>query len=271
MLCYRTDFEVLRVLCESSFKTVFYFTSIFFITLLGLFFIFQGLRISVLLAAGFQFFGATLRCVPTAGNWTIRTVLICVGQSLSGLIAPVPLSGGVLLSATWFPSNQRTTSTAIAVAGSFIGNALSFIVGPLMVDDVASSDIPKQGDNFVLNSTQRDAYTGQINRLLYTEAGLTAVLFLGIIVYYPARPPIPPSRSSGAGREDTLSGWKKLLKDPNFLLLALLYGVGTGVYNGWCAVLDQNLSEFGLGQTFAGWLGFIAIVSGAFSGIVFSM
>lgn len=216
-------------------------------------------------AAGCQFIGSALRCIPTGKNWVISTILICFGQALSGITAPIPLSGGVLLSATWFPSNQRTTSTAIVMAGSFMGVALSFIIGPMFVDDIGSVHFSQ------VNSTEREFYFRQIRNLFLVETGLMGLLFLAVIVYYPARPPQLPSRSSGTARMGIKSGFSQLLRNRNFVLLALLYGASCGVYSGWSAVLDQNLEEFGLGQNFAGWLGFIAIVSGAFSGIFFSM
>lgn len=231
----------------------------------------KGLRNSVLLAAGCQFLGATLRCIPATGNWFFSTFLICCGQTLSGLVAPIPLSGGVLLSATWFPSNQRTISTAIVMAGGFFGGASSFLIGPFLVDDVGSMGIPIQDNNYVLTSLQRQRYYDQIHALFVTEAGLMAILFLGVFLHFPDRPPKPPSRSSGIERVDFKGSLTKLIRNSNFLLLALLYGVSCGVYSGWCSVLDQNLSEFGVGQTFAGWLGFIAVISGAFSGIFFSL
>ncbi|XP_028390802.1 solute carrier family 49 member 4 homolog [Dendronephthya gigantea] len=225
----------------------------------------KGLRTAVLLAAGFQFFGSALRCIPTGGDWLISTILICFGQALGCLTAPIPLSGPVLLSATWFPSNERTTATSILMAGSFAGFALSFIIGPLFVDDVGSISYSQ------LNSTEREFYYRQIRTMFLVESIAMGLLFLAVIIYYPARPPQPPSRSSGVERMDTKSGIIKLLKNHSFVLLAILYGASCGVYSGWVSVLDQLLEGFGVGQKFAGWLGFIAVVSGASSGIFFSI
>jgi FLVCR family MFS transporter len=225
----------------------------------------KGLRMAVVLSAGCQFFGSVFRCIPTGENWTISTVLICFGQVLSTIVAPISSSAGVLVSATWFPSNQRTTSTAISMAGPITGIALSFIIGPLFVDDIGSTHYSQ------VNSIQRNIYFKQIRNLCLVESGLMGLLFLAVIIHYPAKPPHLPSRSSGTGRMSTKSGIFQLLKNRNFLLLALLYGTTSGVYGGWSSVLDQNLQGFGIGQTFAGWLGFIAIVSGAFSGVFFSM
>ena len=226
---------------------------------------------AVLLAAGGQFVGALLRCFPPGNNWLLSTFLICAGQAISGLVAPIPLSGGVLLSATWFPSNQRTTSTAVVMAGASAGSALSFLIGPILVDDVAETVIADSGGRYVLTTEQENTYFSQISAMFIMEVGLMGILFLGIFLHFPDRPPKPPSRSSGAERADFKLGLSKLRRNFNFLMLASLYGVSCGVYSGWCSVLDQNLEEFGVGQKFAGWLGFIAVISGAFSGIFFSL
>ena len=219
----------------------------------------------MVLATGCQFFGSIFRCIPTGENWTISTVLICIGQTLGCITAPIPLSGGVLLSATWFPSNERTTSTALVMSASFTGGALSFVLGPLFVDDIGTVHYSQ------VNSTQREFYFNQIRNLFLVEAGFNGLLFLTVLIYFPANPPFPPSRSSGAERVDPKSGLSQLLRNKSFLLLALLYGASCGVYSGWTSVLDQNLQDFDVGQKFAGWLGFVAIVSGAISGVFFSM
>ena len=107
--------------------------------------------------------------------------------------------------------------------------------------------------------------------MFLVEAGFNGLLFLTVLIYFPANPPFPPSRSSGAERVDPKSGLSQLFRNKSFLLLALLYGASCGVYSGWTSVLDQNLQDFDVGQKFAGWLGFVAIVSGAISGVFFSM
>lgn len=236
-----------------------------------LFYFYKGLRLSVLLAAAGQFIGAVIRCYPPFYNWWISTLLVCCGQALSGLVAPIPLSGGVLLSATWFPSNQRTISTAIIMGSASIGGALSFIIGPLLIEDVAQSIRKHHYGRYILTPQEEAMYFNQINGLFILEAGLMGILFLGIYFHFPDKPPKPPSRSSITERANFKDGLSKLLRNRNFLLLATLYGVSCGVYSGWCSVLDQNLEEFGVGQKVAGWLGFTAVICGALSGIFFSL
>lgn len=225
----------------------------------------------MLLSAGLQVIGSVLRSIPT-GSATVSTVLIHCGQIIVGFAGPVGMAAPPLLSSTWFPPHQRTTATAILTVAGYVGTAGSFLIGPAFVDDVKTTDIPKVGDNYRLNITEEDKYQSQINSLLYFEAALQVAVFILIAVYYPSKPPIPPSHSAGTGRIDFKNGVKALLKNYNFLLLAIIYGASTGVYGGWCAVLYQNLSDYGISvdEDYAAWLGFVAVISGAFSGVLFS-
>ena len=62
------------------------------------------------------------------------------GHFFIGLAGPVLMGGPPLVSATWFPPHQRTTSTAISTAFAFIGIAASFLIGPLIVPDVQTKN-----------------------------------------------------------------------------------------------------------------------------------
>ena len=225
----------------------------------------------MLISAGLQLVGSVIRFLP-AGSTIGSTVLIHCGQIIVGFAGPVGMAAPPLLSSTWFPPHQRTTATAILAVAGYCGTAISFLIGPAFVGDVKDSQIPKVDGNYPLNTTQRDTYQKQINSLLYFEAALQLLILIVIAVYYPAKPPKPPSPSAATGRIDFKSGAKKLFKNYNFLLLAVIYGASTGFYGGWCAVLYQNLSDFGISvdAQFAAWLGFVAVICGAFSGVMFS-
>ena len=225
----------------------------------------------MLIAAGMQVVGSVLRFIPT-GDVTTSTVLIHFGQVIADFAGPIAFAPPTLISSTWFPPHQRTTATAISSVANYIGLAVSFLIGPVFVADIKDSNIPKIDDNYPLNSTQRDKYQKQINSLLYFEAGLQLFVFLVIAAYYPPKPPKPPSPSAATGRMDFKAGAKTLCKNYNFLLLTAI-GASTGVYGAWCSVLYQNLSEYGISvdAKFAAWLGFVAVISGVFSGVLFSL
>ncbi|XP_046862071.1 solute carrier family 49 member 4-like isoform X2 [Xenia sp. Carnegie-2017] len=231
----------------------------------------KGLRFTVLLAAAMQVVGTVLRVLP-AGKMKILTPLIYCGQIISCLGGPVCMAAPPLLSSTWFPQHQRTTATAISTVAAYIGFSLSFLIGPAFVDDVKDSNAVKIGDNYRLNTTEEKKYEKQINTLLYFEASVQTILFFVILAYFPSKPPKPPSLSASTDRVDFKDGARKLSKNFNFLLLSTIYGASTGVFGGWCAILYQNLSEYGVqvNENFAGLLGFIAVTSGAISGVLFS-
>ena len=46
------------------------------------------------------------------------------------------MAGPPLVSAVWFPPHQRTTSTAYLSATAYLGIAVSFLIGPLIVTDL---------------------------------------------------------------------------------------------------------------------------------------
>jgi len=54
---------------------------------------------------------------------------ICLGQFCNGLAGSVTQVIPTTLSKTWFPSNERTTATAIAVVANAAGAVMAFTLG----------------------------------------------------------------------------------------------------------------------------------------------
>ena len=50
---------------------------------------------------------------------------------LTALAGPLAIVPGPVISALWFPANQRATATAIAVSAFYVGNACNFLLGEL--------------------------------------------------------------------------------------------------------------------------------------------
>ena len=78
-----------------------------------------GLRWSCLIGTGLCFAGAGVRCFTTERE--AATGLAHLGQIFNGFAGPLAMSAGPLLSATWFPPNQRTTATAIQATSNYFG------------------------------------------------------------------------------------------------------------------------------------------------------
>jgi len=55
--------------------------------------------------------------------------LIGLGQFVNGLAGSITQVIPPALSETWFPSNQRTTATAVAVVANSLGSLVGFTLG----------------------------------------------------------------------------------------------------------------------------------------------
>lgn len=243
----------------------------------------KGLRIAVLTAVLLEVIGSGLRCLPVA-NLTLQTWFIHCGQFITGIGGPIAMAAAPMVSATWFPPEQRTTATAISSLACYSGTALSFLIGPLLVPDVLTyvnetqiNDATTGGQisfiqlSRIFNQTQKDFFKTKIMNLMYIELAVTFFTMVCIIVHFPEKPKLPPSVTAAIGRLEFKIGAKSLLRNAQFWLLVFIYGMGTGVYGGWCSVLDLNLSQFKISQRTAGWLGFGAVVAGSVSGISLSV
>ena len=181
--------------------------------------------------------------------------------------------GVLVVSCTWFPPAERTISTSIIFLIGVLGTASSYIIGPYIVPDVGTYknghkiDIDKLRNE---TSPERIAYLRwTIQELLYIEAGVAAFLFLCVAVYFPAKPPRPPSVTAVTKRLDIVTGLKSFIRNKNLLLMLLIFSVSNGVQWGWVYVIDLILSAVGIDQKTAGWIGFGSRIF-VFPGILFS-
>jgi len=186
-----------------------------------------------------------LQVIPSSNSFT-RTVLIHLGQFIAMLSCPIGLGAPPSISATWFPPEERTTATAIATLVAYLGLSVAFIIGPSMVHV-----IPLTNTNSTNNMTVYDiqAMDDNITKYMAYQLGISAFLLLCVIVYFPDKPPLPPSASSKVKHLDFLEGLKKLFTNRSYLHLAFLFSISYGVYFGWLVVLALAVKPFGVGET----------------------
>jgi FLVCR family MFS transporter len=87
------------------------------------------------------------------------------------------------------------------------------------------------------------------------------------MVYFPDRPPLPPSGTSSVSRHGYTESIKKLVFDRSYIHLVFIFAMSYGVYFGWMAVLSLAVKPFGINESLAGWLGTAATIAGICSGI----
>ena len=176
-----------------------------------------SLRATCLAGATLCFLGAAVRCFPL--DAAASTGMIHLGQFFNGLAGPIAMAAGPVLSATWFPPQQRTTATAIQAMSNYIGGALPFLLGPALVSD------------HTVASNKHNMKT-EILHYMWMHAAFAAVVLVATIVYFPSHPPNAPSRSAETSRVSFVSGLKQLMLMRQFWYIMLAYGMMTGVCSG---------------------------------------
>jgi hypothetical protein len=97
--------------------------------------------------------------------------------------------------------------------------------------------------------TDQNGSMSQIQAYNYVVLGVGLPILVAALIYYPAEPPTPPSRSAAKLHESahaTGFTWQTFvqtawatMQSSTFWVLGLAYGIGGGVFGGW-----QNLRTF---------------------------
>ena len=212
--------------------------------------------------------GKALQVIPSHLT-KMRTAFINLGQFFCMASGTVALGAPPLVSGTWFLPSERTTATAIGTLVRYFGIAAAFAVGPAMVPGVVAQTNVSNAS--ISNRTQdlTKLIDQQLSQYTYFELSLCTVVFLCALVYFPARPPLPPSLTSSTPHtESTKASLKKVIKNRQFLWLATITALIFGVYYGWMSMLGVFLDKFHVDAVTAGWLGCSSTLAGVASGVI---
>lgn len=114
-----------------------------------------------------------LSVAPSLATGVHGTVALYVGFALVGFAQPLFQCTPALLSASWFPEEERTLATSIALNANQLGVGLAFVVGALCVRS-----------------------PGQVADYFGLLSLLSALAFVGTALQLEDAPPTPPSGSS---------------------------------------------------------------------------
>ena len=212
--------------------------------------------------------GKLIQVIPFA-NVTLRTVVIYFGHLIAMLPSFIANGAAPLVSTTWFPPNERTTATAIGTLAASMGAAMAFFIGPLMVP----ASTFESSDSSKVNLTDQNLHSIEIRIMdyFYLQIGLAAFLFLCVVIYFPSKPPLPPSIAA-LKRNTTEIGYKDglqmLLHNGPYWLLVFVFASTFGIYGGWMSVLDIAVQPFNVDENTSGWLGTGATLGGIISGVI---
>ena len=136
-----------------------------------------------------------------------------------------------LISSTWFPSSERTTATAIGQSFNALGNGVAMLLGPALIHyrPANGTNTTQHFTAFNLatsNSSQtKEQVQEDIDTYMEVLAAVAVSIFVLFIIYFPSKPPLPPSASSAVERTEFVSGVKALLTNRDVLLACFAYSI----------------------------------------------
>ncbi|KAK4304038.1 hypothetical protein Pmani_023987 [Petrolisthes manimaculis] len=208
----------------------------------------KGLRVGVMVCAALIAIGTVARAIPLI--FTTSDVFFTVMAHICAICVGIPgtliMAAPPLIAAEWFPPKERTTATAVSQVLNQLGNAGSYLE-PLIVRAPLPSITPGE-------------IKEDITRLMNIWAGVGLTLFLAVVVYFPSKPPTPPSPTAHIDRLDFRDSVGKIMRNRDLLLVTISYGVCNGVPSAWASVLNYSLLDLGLQQEDAMWVGLTGVL-----------
>jgi FLVCR family MFS transporter 7 len=81
-------------------------------------------------------------------------------------------------------------------------------------------------------------------------------------LFIPAKPPTPPTASSGLSKTPLITSLRHILRLPSFYVVLLTFSVYVGLFNSFSSLLNQILYPYGYSEDEAGICGAVLIVVG---------
>ena len=237
----------------------------------------KGLRTLTLVGSVLVCVGGVFRSITSTSPAVFYTTNI--GQFFNGMSNTVIYCGTPVLSASWFPDGQRTTASTIAwtmvSVGHLIGPSLiSLLINiedhlehALLNNDQNKTALSYLGcamDNCstesIANTSTKTLHLDQrtndvadnqrdiIMMLVYAQLGCSLLLFLVALIYFPAKPPTPPSTSAALERAGIGKAWVELVRLPQFWLVCVAYCITIAPFFIWRTVLALVMMDLGFSQ-----------------------
>ena len=198
-----------------------------------------GLRVAVGIGAALTGLFGLMRGLA-ASNYTlvlIAQIGIAIGQ-------PFVLNAVTTVAARWFPIRERATASGLGSLAMYVGIFLGLALTPYL--------------------TLHLHITGML--LAYGIVSVVAALvFFVFAKERPATPPCPPEMEV---RSLVFDGFKKMFRQPNFILLLAIFFVGLGVFNAVTTWIENIIAPRGFTSTQAGIIGGLMIAGGIVGALI---
>jgi len=173
-------------------------------------------------------------------------LLVLIFQIGIGIGQPFILNAITKLSANWFPDDERTTATGLALISQFLGIALGMFITPMLV----------LGNNLL--------------PMLLIFGILSMISGVIFVAFVKDKPPTPPTREVREERVFMFEGLRTLFKNKHFIILFLLFFLGLGIFNTITTYIEAIVLPRGFDVNFAGILGALMLLGGIVGCIIMS-
>jgi MFS family permease len=198
-----------------------------------------GIRVGVGIGAALTgIFGLVRGLMASDYTWVlIAQIGIAIGQ-------PFILNAITTIAARWFPVGERATASGIGSLAIYLGILLGIALTPYLT-----------------------LHTG-IPGMLTTYGVASVVAMLIFFVFTRERPPSPPCPPDQEARSLALDGLNKMIRQPDFIFLMIIFLVGLGAFNAVTTWIEQILSPRNFSTTQAGNAGGIMIFGGILGAVI---
>ncbi|XP_029805754.1 solute carrier family 49 member A3 isoform X4 [Suricata suricatta] len=209
-----------------------------------------GLRWATIVCAWLNFAGSVFRTVPVFVWIQDPFASLLGGQSLCALAQALIVFSPAKLAALWFPEHQRATANMIGTMSNPLGILVANLLSPALVKK--EEDIPVMLGIYVI------------------PAGIACLLATACLLE--SVPPTPPSaRATRTTSEKFLDGLKLLLRNKAYVILAVCFGGGIGIFSSFSVLLEQVLCVKGYSNEFTGLCGALFVVFGVLGALALSL
>ncbi|GFR16610.1 feline leukemia virus subgroup C receptor-related protein 2, partial [Trichonephila clavata] len=162
------------------------------------------------------------------------------------------------LAAKWFPSQELSRACSFGVFGNQLGVALGFVFSPLIVPaDCSRKDLISIGKR----------------NIAYILTAVNIVVFILITFTFQNAPKNPPSLAQAQKRKKSSESHTQIImsmmKNPNFILILIVYGLMVGSYYALGTVLNSLILHFFPHKEIeVGWMGLLFVVCGLMGSMI---
>ncbi|XP_070149108.1 solute carrier family 49 member 4 homolog [Polyergus mexicanus] len=229
----------------------------------------KGLTMSLRMAAILSTLATFVRCVSSKEN--VFTIMVHTAAILNGLSGVILGPATALVSAIWFPPGKRTTATGISSACNQLGMAISYLIGPAIVENAVAYNTTSLINNTNFNATvafdrmYSVVLRTQIMSLMRIEFVGQFLILIGVLCFLPEELCQSVDLSEISERLGLAESVLRLLKNKNMWCLCLAAALSQGVTGPWLAMMTMTFGT-SITQEEADRLAFwTIIVSGALS------